>query len=52
MERDKSTVKGPSFIGIGGAQRAGTSWLYQCVKEHQEVFLPRKEVHFFDQTHG
>lgn len=37
----------PFFIGIG-AQRAGTSWLYSCLCEHPEIFMPRKEMHFFD----
>lgn len=37
----------PDFIGIG-AQRAGTSWLYNCLKEHSEVYMPQKEVHYFD----
>ena len=40
----------PNFIGIG-AQRAATTWLYHCLKEHPEVFFPDlKEVHFYD-TH-
>lgn len=37
----------PDFIGIG-AQRAGTSWMYQCLSSHPEVFMPRKEIHFFN----
>lgn len=37
----------PSFIVIG-AQKAGTTWLYECLSEHPEAFVPRmKEVHFF-----
>lgn len=35
------------FLGIG-AQRAGTSWLYQALLQHPDVYMPRKEVHFFD----
>jgi hypothetical protein len=36
------------FIGIGAA-RCGTTWLYECLKEHPEIFLPeKKELHFFD----
>lgn len=43
-----SNANQPSFIGIG-AQRAGTTWLHECLKEHPEVFLPdEKEIHFFD----
>lgn len=41
---------GPDFIGIG-VQRAGTSWLYQCLLEHPQIFMPRKEFHFFDRQH-
>jgi hypothetical protein len=37
----------PFFIGIG-AQRAGTSWLHSCLCEHPEIYMPRKEMHFFD----
>lgn len=37
----------PNFIGIG-AQRAGTTWVYRCLREHPEVFMPeKKEIHFF-----
>ena len=28
----------PSFIGIG-APRAGTTWLFRCLREHPEVFM-------------
>ncbi|MBL8806901.1 MAG: sulfotransferase [Rhodospirillales bacterium] len=37
----------PTFIVVG-AQKAGTTWLYECLSEHPEAFVPRmKEVHFF-----
>jgi len=37
----------PDFVVIG-AQKAGTTWLYECLSEHPEVFVPRmKEVHYF-----
>ena len=41
----------PNFLGIG-IQKAGTTWLYDVLQSHSEVFLPqeKKEVHFFD-TH-
>lgn len=41
------------FIGIG-AQRAGTSWLYNCLNEHPDIYMPKKEIHFFDKyyDHG
>ncbi len=38
----------PNFICIG-SQRAGTTWLHNCLDEHPEVFVPaEKELHFFD----
>ncbi|MCF2947756.1 sulfotransferase domain-containing protein [Paraglaciecola aquimarina] len=43
-------ISPPFFVGIG-AQRAGTSWLYSCLKEHPEIFMPRKEMHFFDNNY-
>lgn len=51
MQRDlskySSIKRNPDFIGIG-VQRAGTSWLYVCLKEHPQIYMPRKEIHFFD----
>lgn len=41
-------MSGPDFVCIG-AQRSGTSWLFQCFKEHPEIYMPGKELHFFDQ---
>jgi hypothetical protein len=38
----------PDFLGIG-AQKAGTTWLYENLRLHPDLFLPRpKELHFFD----
>lgn len=38
----------PQFLGIG-AQKCGTSWLYENLHHHPEVKFPGgKEVHFFD----
>ena len=37
----------PSFILIG-AQKAGTTWLWDNLKQHPDVALPKaKEIHFF-----
>lgn len=37
------------FLGIG-AQKAGTSWLYEVLRRHPQVRFPGvKEVHFWDQ---
>ena len=40
------------FLGIG-AQRAGTTWLYRCLRRHPQIYLPgTKELHYFDRlTH-
>ncbi len=37
----------PDFIGIG-AQKAGTTWLHRNLQVHPQIFMPRKEVHYFD----
>ncbi len=39
---------GPDFLCIG-AQKAGTSWLYQQLRGHPELFVPGvKELHYFN----
>lgn len=38
----------PDFIGIG-AQKAGTTWLYDMLAQNPAIWLPPlKEVHYFD----
>ncbi len=38
----------PHFLGIG-AQKAGTTWLWEQLKRHPDVWMPpRKEMHYFD----
>ncbi|HUO47140.1 MAG TPA: sulfotransferase [Acidimicrobiia bacterium] len=38
----------PDFVGIG-AQKCGTTWLYERLRQHPEIWMPRwKELHFFD----
>ncbi len=40
----------PNFLGIG-VQRSATTWLYECLREHPQIFLPdKKELHFFDEN--
>ncbi len=40
----------PHFLGIG-AQKAGTSWVHECLKKHPEIWLPpEKELHYFDRS--
>lgn len=35
------------LFGIG-AQKAGTTWLYEFVSNHPECHLPVKEIHYYD----
>lgn len=38
----------PDFLGIG-AQKCGTTWLYENLARHPNLFLPAvKELHYFD----
>ncbi|MEM9325722.1 MAG: sulfotransferase domain-containing protein [Bacteroidota bacterium] len=38
----------PHFLVIG-AEKAGTTWLYQALRRHPDIFLPdTKEIHFFN----
>lgn len=37
----------PTFI-VGGAQKAGTSWLSRNLAKHPQVFMAPGEIHFFD----
>jgi len=38
----------PNFLYIG-ASKAGSSWIYECLREHPEVFVPEaKDLQFFD----
>ncbi|WP_281662159.1 MULTISPECIES: sulfotransferase [Halomonadaceae] len=42
----------PNFMCIG-SQKAGTSWLYEMLLQHPNVWLPKiKEIHFFDYKFG
>jgi hypothetical protein len=38
----------PNFLYIG-ASKAGSSWIYECLREHPEIFVPdAKDLQFFD----
>src|SRR5690606_11946368 len=38
----------PDFICIG-AQKSGTTWLYENLKLHPDIFMPdKKELHYFN----
>jgi len=53
MEKRQATTSNlmpsfPDFLVIG-AQKAGTTWLFQNLRMHPQVWLPpEKEIHFFD----
>jgi hypothetical protein len=38
----------PDFLGIG-AQKAGTTWLVSNLMVHPQIYMPRKEIHYFDE---
>ena len=41
-------MPGPNFMVIG-AQKCGTSWLSEMIRQHPDVYAPiRKELHFFN----
>lgn len=45
---DKNKPSHPSFLCIG-AQKAGTTWLYDNLYQHPDMWLPQmKEIHFFN----
>ena len=37
----------PDFI-IAGAMKAGTTSMHHILNHHDDVFIPRREIHFFD----
>lgn len=42
----------PNFLCIG-SQKAGTSWAYEMLSQHPDIWLPNiKEVHYFDFLFG
>lgn len=46
--RSTEGLRLPDFLGIG-AQKAGTSWVYENLRHHPDVYMPeRKELHYFD----
>lgn len=41
----------PNFIVVG-ATKGATTWLYQCLKEHPEIYVPSlKEVNYFSRRY-
>lgn len=43
--------KMPQFLIIG-TQKAGTSWLELVLGQHPRIYMPGKQLHFFDQNYG
>lgn len=45
--RPATVLRLPHFLGIG-APRCGTTWTFKMLRLHPQVWLPWKEMHFFD----
>lgn len=42
----------PNFLVLG-APRCATTWIYHCLSEHPDIFVPEgKELRFFDEKYG
>jgi len=35
------------FVGVGAA-RCGTTWISSTLSQHPSIFIPRKELHYFN----
>lgn len=45
----KASAEDITFLMVG-CQRCGSTWLYEALKEHPEVFVPAsKQTHYFDE---
>lgn len=42
-----SNLRFPDFI-IAGAMKSGTTSLHNILSNHSEIFIPEREIHFFD----
>lgn len=49
MSREENETKWrfPDFI-IVGAMKCGTTSLHKILSSHPEIFIPEREIHFFD----
>ncbi len=44
---NRGIPRSPTFLVVG-AQKSATTWLYECLREHPDVYVPKtKEIHFF-----
>ena len=47
----QAQVQDINFLVLGG-QRCGSTWLYEALKEHPQIYLPSaKQTHFFDESY-
>jgi hypothetical protein len=37
----------PNFVGVG-TMKSGTSWLNNVLATHPQIYIPRREIHYFD----
>src|SRR3954463_14128656 len=45
-----AALGGPDFLCVG-AQKAGTGWLYEQLRNHPDFWMPPvKELHYFDRA--
>lgn len=40
----------PDFI-VAGGMRCATGWIRECLKEHPDLFMARKEPHYYDRNY-
>jgi hypothetical protein len=45
--RSRPSGDPPHFLGIG-APRCGTSWTFKMLRLHPQLWMPWKEIHYFD----
>jgi hypothetical protein len=51
MSKTEAEIVHPNFLYIGAA-KAGSSWIYEILREHPEVFVPAaKDIQFFDKNY-
>lgn len=40
----------PDFI-VAGGMRCATGWIRECLKEHPDIYMARKEPHYYDRNY-
>ena len=49
-EPGRADIVYPNFLYIG-AEKAGSSWIYEILREHPQVYVPpAKDIQFFDKN--